>query len=103
MRETGTLELKNSQRREFVRSFADQAWVRPGAERPVTRVHVALMVTMGCLVLALVTGVVLQLLRPVRFDEPVVTEPTSAAPSYSSVSGWDSASAPDRGFDAAGR
>ncbi len=103
VREVRPFGLQPPQRREFVRSFVEQAWARPGTDRPVSRVQVALMVTMGVLVLAMLTGVVLQLLRPVPLDKPAVTEPVSAAPTYAAVSGWDCETGPDRGFDVAGR
>ena len=93
-----------AQRHEFVRAFVDQAWARPGTDRPVARVHVVLMVTIGVLAGSLITGVVLQLIHPMSLNKPVVAPPQrSSAPTYTAVSGWDCLAGADHGFDVAGR
>jgi hypothetical protein len=97
-----TVEFPVARRREFVRAFVDQAWARPGTDRPLARVHVAVMVTTAVLVVAVLAGVVLQLIRPVRLAEPAPPPPAVAA-TFTAVSGWDCATSADRGFDATGR
>src|SRR5262245_43546813 len=97
------VELSVSRRREFVRAFVDQAWARPGTDRPMARVHVAVMVTIGILVAAILTGVVLQLLDPVPLAKPAPPPAPPAPASFTAVSGWDCATGADRGFDATGR
>jgi hypothetical protein len=97
--------MRVAERTDFVRAFVDQAWARPGTERPASRVHVALLVTMGSMAVALVTGVLLQLIWPVHLA-PAAAHPSaspSAPASYLAVTGWDCGSGPDRGFDLTGR
>jgi hypothetical protein len=95
--------LPGARRREFVRAFVEQSWARPGSDRPVARVHIALMVTMGMVAVALVTGVVLQMLHPIKLSPAANVVPASAAPHYTAVSGWDCGTGADRGFDVTGR
>jgi translation initiation factor IF-2 len=89
---------------EFIRAFVENSWARPGTERPATRVHVALVATMGVVLVAVVIGVILQILRPIKLT-PAVAAParTAEAPHYTAVSGWDCGTGADRGFDATGR
>jgi hypothetical protein len=97
-------ESPGTRRREFVRAFVEHAWARPGTERPVARVHVAMMVTMATMVGAVLVGVALQLLKPVKLAQAVpVAVATGTRPSYTAVSGWDCATAADHGFDVDGR
>ncbi|HWB34742.1 MAG TPA: hypothetical protein VHA75_01830 [Rugosimonospora sp.] len=97
--------MPGAQRMEFVRAFVEHSWARPGTDRPVTRVHVALMVTMGVVVLTVVAGVVLQMLHPIQLTPASAAEPahTPQAPHYTAVSGWDCGTGADHGFDASGR
>jgi hypothetical protein len=97
--------LPMAYRQEFVHAFVEQAWTRPGHDRPVTRVHIALMVTMAVVVVVVVTGVILQMLAPVKLSPAAVSGPmhTSSAPHYTAVAGWDCGTSPDRGFEATGR
>jgi hypothetical protein len=97
-----TVDFPAARRREFLRAFIDQAWARPGTDRPLARVHVALMVTTGVLVGAVLVGVVLQLIRPVPLATPAAPAPTGSA-TFTAVSGWDCATGADRGFEATGR
>ncbi|MFG2041289.1 hypothetical protein [Dactylosporangium sp. NPDC048998] len=92
-------------RQEFVRAFVAQSWARPGGDRPVARVHVTLMVTMGAVAVAVVIGVALQMLHPIPLSTPVAAAvpQVSSAPKYSAVSGWDCGTGADRGFDVTGR
>jgi hypothetical protein len=101
-RTQGVVKFPVTRRREFVRAFVDQAWARPGTDRPIARVHVAVMVTTGVLVAAVLTGVVLQLIRPVPLAKPAPPPPTVPA-TFTAVSGWDCTTGADRGFDATGR
>ncbi len=96
--------LTSSQRREFVRAFVDQAWAWPGGDRPTARVHVALLVTMGGLLIAIVVGVIMQLLRPIPLaGPPAPATVPSAVPTWAAVAGWDCGTGPDRGFEISGR
>jgi hypothetical protein len=96
--------FRAAQRGEFVRAFLDQSWARPGLDRPVSRVHVAVMVAVGSLVAAVVTGAVLQLVHPVKLAEPVAMAPVVPSPAVAvAVAGWDCATAADRGFTIGGR
>ncbi len=91
-------------RQEFIRAFAEQSWARPGTDRPVARVHVTLMVTMGALVIAVVTGALLQMVHPVKLSASAAAAPLASASSrYTAVTGWDCATGADRGFDITGR
>src|SRR6266704_647966 len=74
-------------RQEFIRAFAEQSWARPGTDRPVARVHVTLMVTMGALVIAVVTGALLQMVHPVKLAAAAAPL-ASGSPRYTAVTGW---------------
>jgi len=95
--------MPGARRREFVRAFVDQSWARPGSDRPVARVHIALMVTMATVAVALVTGLILQMLHPITLSPAAAVAPASASPNYVAVSGWDCGTRADRGFDVTGR
>lgn len=93
------------QRREFLRAFTEQGWARPGVERPTARPHVTLIVATVATLFALLAGVAMQLIRPVKLKPTThraAAAPTAAA-TWSAVAGWDCAAADDRGFTVTGR
>lgn len=94
-------------RREFLRAFTEQGWARPGVERPTARPHVTLIVATVATLLALLAGVAMQLIRPVRLTPAAKTaasaSPTKKPATYTAVAGWDCAPAGDHGFSASGR
>ncbi|MEV6598528.1 hypothetical protein AB0M36_16870 [Actinoplanes sp. NPDC051346] len=91
------------QRREFVRAFSEYGWARPGAERPAARPHVTLIVATVATLIALLAGVAMQLIKPVKLKKPVAPAPPKAVTTYSAVSGWDCGVFDDHGFAAEGR
>ncbi|ASW55404.1 hypothetical protein [Plantactinospora sp. KBS50] len=91
------------QRREAVAALVENGWARVDVPRPAARPHVVLMVAALAAAAALGTGVVLQLVRPVPLpgtDRPAAPPAVAA---FTAVSGWDCATAADRGFDVQGR
>jgi hypothetical protein len=97
------VEFPLARRREFVRAFVEQARARPGADRPTARPHVSVMVTIGVVAAAVVTGVALQLIHPVPLAKAAPPQPPVAPPTFTAVSGWDCVTGADRGFEATGR
>lgn len=101
----GGTEPPGQRRREFVRTFVEHSWTRPGAERPAARPHIVLAVATLAAVVALGAGVVLQLIRPVALPKassaPAAQSPTTAG--YSAVAGWDCLATSTSGFEATGR
>lgn len=92
------------QRREFRRAFRDYGWARPGIERPVARPHVTLIIATVSTVVALLAGVIMQLIKPVKIAKPPPPPPPrTAAPTWAAITGWDCAATPDRGFEADNR
>lgn len=94
----------SEQRKEFRRAFTEFGWARPGVERPAARPHITLIVATVATVLALLAGVAMQLIKPVKLQPAAATPAKSkAAPTFSAVAGWDCAAADDHGFAADGR
>ncbi|MFG1610855.1 hypothetical protein [Actinoplanes sp. NPDC049265] len=92
------------QRKEFRRAFSLYGWARPGIERPVARPHVTLIIATVSTVAALLTGVIMQLIKPVKIPKPAAPPPVkAAAPTWAAITGWDCAAAGDRGFEADNR
>ena len=91
------------QRKDFRRAFNEYGWARPGTERPVARPHITLVVATISTVVALLAGVTMQLIKPVKLAKPAPPRPKAAAPAWSAISGWDCAASTDRGFDADSR
>jgi hypothetical protein len=96
--------VARERRWEFVRAFVEQAWARPGADRPVARPHVVLLVSVLSAALAVVAGIILQVWRPAPLHRANPIAARSKSPGqYTAVSGWDCAFADDHGFEAHGR
>ncbi|HEY3505732.1 MAG TPA: hypothetical protein VGN37_23460 [Actinocatenispora sp.] len=93
------------QRREFLRAFTEQGWARPGVERPTARPHVTLIVATVATLFALLGGVAMQLIKPVKLKPSTHHAPAgpTVAATWSAVAGWDCAAADDRGFTVQGR
>ncbi|NBE80101.1 hypothetical protein [Micromonospora rubida] len=93
------------QRREFTRAFMEQGWARPGLDRPTAKPHVTMVVATVALLGALLGGVLMQLIKPVKLEPAKGAAPAAptAGPSYTAVAGWDCAAADDHGFIASGR
>jgi hypothetical protein len=91
------------QRKEFRKAFTEYGWARPGVERPAARPHVALIFATVATLLAVLAGVAMQLIKPVKLDKPTAAPVATVAPTWSGVAGWDCAAAADHGFDAEGR
>ena len=92
------------QRKEFRRAFREYGWARPGIERPVARPHVTLIIATVSTVVALLAGVIMQLIKPVKIEKPAPPPPPkAAAPTWAAITGWDCAASPDRGFEADNR
>ncbi|WP_433349842.1 hypothetical protein [Micromonospora sp. CA-111912] len=92
------------QRREFTRAFREQGWARPNLERPTAKPHVTMVVATVATLIALLGGVIMQLIKPVKLEsaKAAPAAPTAGA-SYTAVAGWDCAAADDHGFTANGR
>jgi hypothetical protein len=98
-----TAEPTRPTRQEFARALVEHSWARPGARRPAARPHIVLMVAAFAAAGAVATGVVLQLIHPLRVPKAPAPPPAPAAP-FTAVSGWDCyGGAADYGFDAQGR
>jgi len=98
-----TAEPTRPTRQEFVRALVKHSWARPGAQRPAARPHIVLMIAAFTAAGAVVAGVVLQLIHPIRVPKPPAPPPAPGAP-FTAVSGWDcNGGAADYGFDAQGR
>lgn len=100
----GVNEQPGQQRWEFVRAFVEHSWARPGADRPVARPHVVLLVATLAAAVALGAGVAMQLIWPVKLDS-ASTRPKAAstADGFTAVAGWDCPTTATSGFDAVGR
>jgi hypothetical protein len=100
-----TLEPTRSRRRDAVQALVEHSWARPDRLRPVARPHIILMVAVVTAALALVAGLVLQLIKPIALPKPTAAAPPppASAASFTAVSGWDCATSDDHGFDVAGR
>jgi hypothetical protein len=97
-------ESPGQQRREFVRTFVEHSWTRPGTERPSARPHVVLTVATLAAVVALGAGVALQLIRPVALaNASSPSHAASSAAGYAAVAGWDCPGTGTSGFEARGR
>jgi hypothetical protein len=103
---TGRTEWRD-RRRDLVQALTDQTWVRPEMDRPVARPHVTVLITVATVVLAVLAGVVLQVVWPVklaRADGPAAPVPTRVtAHHYAAIAGWDCTSGTSHGFRASGR
>lgn len=93
------------QRREFLRAFKENGWARPGVERPTARPHVTLIVATLATLFAVLGGVAMQLIKPVKLTPAAATATAKpkAPARYTAVAGWDCAAANDHGFLANGR
>lgn len=92
------------QRKEFRRAFSEYGWARPGTERPVARPHVTLVIATVSTLVALLAGVLMQLVKPVKLPKAATPPPPrAAAPTWSAITGWDCGASTDRGFDADSR
>jgi hypothetical protein len=100
-----TSQPTRTKRGEFVRALVEQSWARPDRPRPAARPHIVLMVAVFAAAGALATGVVLQMIHPIRMSKvsaPAPPQPGSA-PAFTAVTGWDCGGGADRGFEVRGR
>ncbi len=102
-RADGVAEQPGQQRWEFARAFVEHSWARPGADRPVARPHVVLLVAALAAALALGAGVAMQLIWPVKLDTTAHVKATGTAGAFTAVAGWDCPMTRSSGFDAVGR
>jgi hypothetical protein len=91
------------ERRDFVKAFREHAWARPGSARRHARPQIVVMVAAGAAAVAVVVGVVLQLIHPVRLAKAVEPVAAPAGAGYAAVTGWDCGFAADHGFLSGGR
>jgi hypothetical protein len=97
------LESPRHDRRDFIRAFHEHLWRRPDTDRPTVRPQTLVTVAALSALAALVTGVVLHLVRP-RSDDAAATASVAASPAtFTAMSGWDCDSTADHGFEVGGR
>ena len=96
------VDTQHQQRRDFVRAFNENLWVRAGTDRPTVRPQTLITITALCLLVALGFGVAQQLFFPPAPTGPVVAA-TKELQTFEAVSGWDCGTDSTHGFEVTGR
>ena len=97
------LDPPQQQRREFVRAFAEHMWAHPGTDRPSIKPQTLFTITAACALIALLFGVIRQLIFPPAEPVRVVAVDPPRPSSFSAVSGWDCPTTATHGFEISGR